>query len=113
MTKSPVPPERAGGQSVPASAVLPAGGNVSREELTRLTDEARPSAATPREDLERHVMDVNIPKNEAEWWAQAQISELRAERKHLEKENARLTTALKKISALYEQYMIAHAEGRT
>ena len=104
MTKSPVPPERAGGQSVPASAVLPAGGTVSREEQDRRADEARPSSATPREDLERHVMDVNIPKNEAEWWAQSQISELRAVRQQLEEENDRLEDALQQIDSWSRAY---------
>jgi hypothetical protein len=34
--------------------------------------------ATPRAELERQIMDPNIPKNEREWWAAAEIERLRA-----------------------------------
>lgn len=34
--------------------------------------------ATPRSELERQIMDHNIPKNEREWWAAAEIERLRA-----------------------------------
>jgi hypothetical protein len=33
--------------------------------------------ATPRAELERQIMDPNIPKNEREWWAAAEIERLR------------------------------------
>jgi hypothetical protein len=33
--------------------------------------------ATPATTLEQHITDVNIPKNEAEWWAHKEIERLR------------------------------------
>jgi 7-keto-8-aminopelargonate synthetase-like enzyme len=33
--------------------------------------------ATTAATLEQHITDVNIPKNEAEWWAQKEIERLR------------------------------------
>lgn len=36
-------------------------------------------AATPKADLERHIMDINIPKSETEWWAFHEIEMLRSE----------------------------------
>lgn len=39
-----------------------------------LSDKA--CASTPAKTLEQHITDVNIPKNEAEWWAQRRITEL-------------------------------------
>jgi len=34
--------------------------------------------ATPRAELERQIMDPNIPKNEREWWAADEIERLGA-----------------------------------
>lgn len=39
-----------------------------------MSDEAK--QATPRADLARRVLDVNVPKSETEWWAQAEITSL-------------------------------------
>lgn len=36
-------------------------------------------AATPAATLEQHIMDVNIPKSEAEWWAHQRIEQLERE----------------------------------
>lgn len=35
------------------------------------------AAATPRAVLERHILDVNVPKSETEWWAHHEIVALR------------------------------------
>lgn len=35
-------------------------------------------ASTPRAELERQIMDSNVPKNEREWWAAREIERLRA-----------------------------------
>jgi hypothetical protein len=88
MTNSPAPSAQpTGGQSVPASdmpsPVPSAGGTFDR-----------PSNATPRAELERRVMDVNIAKSETEWWAEREISELRSGRQQLEEDNARLRKTL-------------------
>lgn len=40
-------------------------------------------AATPFDELERQIMDVNFAKNEREWWAWREICELRAENEKL------------------------------
>jgi hypothetical protein len=32
--------------------------------------------ATPKAELERQIMDPNVPKNELEWWAAAEIERL-------------------------------------
>jgi len=34
--------------------------------------------ATPRAELERQIMDSNVPKNEREWWAAREIERLQA-----------------------------------
>lgn len=46
---------------------------------TTQTEPEGPFAATPREELERQVMDPNVPKMEREWWAADEITRLRAE----------------------------------
>jgi len=38
-----------------------------------------PFEATPKAELERQIMDPNIPKMEREWWAADEITRLRAE----------------------------------
>lgn len=43
----------------------------------------QPCAATPRAELERQIMDWNIPKNEREWWAATEIEALRRENQEL------------------------------
>ena len=40
-------------------------------------------AATPFDELERQIMDVNFAKNEREWWAWREICDLRAENEKL------------------------------
>lgn len=40
-------------------------------------------ASTPREELERQIMDANLPKNEREWWAAHEIERLRAALHHI------------------------------
>jgi Lar family restriction alleviation protein len=42
-----------------------------------MTDD-RACAATPPAELERQIMDSNIPKNEREWWAAREIERLRS-----------------------------------
>jgi len=32
--------------------------------------------ATPKAELERQIMDPNVPKNEREWWAAAEVERL-------------------------------------
>jgi len=39
---------------------------------------------TPTTTLEEHIMDCNIPKNEAEWWARKEIKHLRKQIAELE-----------------------------
>jgi len=39
--------------------------------------------------LEARIMDSNIPKSEAEWWAQKEITDLRARLEKAEKDAAR------------------------
>jgi hypothetical protein len=41
--------------------------------------EDRAKQATDPTDLERQIMDSNIPKNEREWWAAREIEKLRRE----------------------------------
>lgn len=40
--------------------------------------EDKAKQATDPIDLERQIMDSNIPKNEREWWAAREIEKLRA-----------------------------------
>ena len=40
-------------------------------------DPNKANLATSRATLEQHICDVNIPKNEAEWWAHGEIERLR------------------------------------
>lgn len=35
-------------------------------------------ASTPKEELERQIMDSTLPKNEREWWAKREIERLRS-----------------------------------
>lgn len=39
-----------------------------------MSDQAK--QATPKTELERQIMDPNVPKNEREWWAAAEIERL-------------------------------------
>ena len=39
--------------------------------------------ATPRAELERQIMDPNIPKNEREWWAANEIERLQGHMRSL------------------------------
>ena len=39
-----------------------------------------PAKATDPNDLERHILDSNIAKSEADWWAKRCIEELERER---------------------------------
>ena len=44
-----------------------------------------PAKASDPNDLERHVLDPNIAKSEAEWWAKSRIEELECENEALAK----------------------------
>jgi hypothetical protein len=50
-------------------------------------DDNGPFQTTPREELQRQIMDCNVPKNEREHWAARRIAEL-------ERENQRLRVLL-------------------
>lgn len=39
----------------------------------------KPMRATPAKDIQDHVMNVNIPKSEGEWWAKDKIEGLEAD----------------------------------
>jgi hypothetical protein len=43
-----------------------------------MSDDAKCYAATPAKTIEQHIMDPNIAKNEAEWWAYHEIEKLRS-----------------------------------
>ena len=71
-----------------------------------------PRKARDPNDLERHILDPNIAKSEAEWWAKSRIEELERERDlhkakfdainkdfdALKANNARLREALEQIA---------------
>ena len=46
-------------------------------EPNKRLDPYRAGQATSRVDLERRIMDPNIPKNEGEWWASREVERLR------------------------------------
>lgn len=50
--------------------------------------------ATPVLTLERQIMDVNVPKNEREWWASKEIEVLREEIRHNRQETCILIEQL-------------------
>lgn len=56
--------------------------------------------ATPRTELEKQIMDPNIPKNEREWWAADEIERLRAQVIEAEKYNGWHQQALLEIERL-------------
>jgi predicted RNase H-like nuclease (RuvC/YqgF family) len=54
--------------------------------------------ATPRTELEKQIMDPNIPKYEREWWAAGEIE--------------RLEARIEEWKQRYETARLAHEEGR-
>ena len=51
-----------------------------------MTQEQKAGRATPASTLEQHIMDSNIAKSEAEWWARTELTTLRAEVKRLNRD---------------------------
>jgi hypothetical protein len=51
--------------------------------MTETRADVKGCQATPSIELEQQLMDVRVPKNEREWWAQREISRLRAENEAL------------------------------
>lgn len=64
--------------------------------------------ATPFEELERQMMSHSVPKNEREWWAWREISDLRAQLTASEREREELSAKLAVMAGALEFY----ADGR-
>ena len=61
-----------------------------------MSDEHKQYASTSAATLEAHILSVHSAKSEAEWWAQREITRLRAE-------NEKLRAALKHIAETYNK----------
>ena len=77
---------------------------------TTQTEPEGPFAATPREELERQVMDPNVPKMEREWWAADEITRLRAEVERLKEWNREIALNARAFAAENERLRAALRE---
>ncbi len=61
-------------------------------------DNKTPAKATDPCELERRIMDISIAKNEAEWWASHEITELR-------EQLAAKDAAIEKLQAICDMWL--------